>query len=289
MVDSSPDLWTWTASDGYPILVASWSPQDAPRGRVVLIHGVQSHQGWYQGLGRRLAEAGFETHCADRRGSGGNTRERGHTPSAVRLVDDITELLESFDIRAPNVPTAVVGISWGGKLAILAAARSPNWIKALALVCPGMQPRVGVTFGERLRIALAYFTNRRKKFPLPLGDPALFTTSPVGQAFIANDPLGLREATAGLLAASNFLDRSVAKAPTRVMQPILLMLASEDRIVNNAKTREYIDRFASQDRTVIEYPGAHHTLEFEPDPGLYARELAGWLGERLGRAAALDS
>jgi len=281
LVDTTPMFSTWTASDGYPILVASWSPSGPPRGRVLLIHGVQSHQGWYQGLGRRLADAGYETHCADRRGSGANTRDRGHTPSAPRLVEDICELLAHLDARAPNLPTALAGISWGGKLAVLAAAQVPEQVKALALVCPGMQPRVGVSFGERLRIALAYFTNRQKRFPIPLADPALFTANPAGLAFIANDPHGLREATAGLLAASTFLDRSVANAPPSVPQPVLLMLATEDRIVNNPKTRAYVDRLASEDKTVIEYPGAHHTLEFEPDPGLYARDLMVWLAAKL--------
>ena len=59
-----------------------------------------------------------------------------------------------------------------------------------------VQDRLGVSFGERLRIALAFFTNRKRRFPIPLSDPSLFTASPEGQSFIAADPLGLREATA---------------------------------------------------------------------------------------------
>lgn len=280
-IPTGPDLRTWEASDGYPILVASWSPQAPPRGRVVVLHGVQSHQGWYHGLGWRLAASGFEVQFPDRRGSGGNTKDRGHAPSARRLVQDVGELLADLDARRPGVPTALAGISWGGKLAVVAAADYADRIRALALICPGMQPRVGVSLAERLRIAFAYFTNRRKRFPIPLSDPALFTASPEGQAFIASDPLGLREATAGLLAASTFLDRMVARAPGRVTQPALLMLASEDRIVDNARTRAYFDRLASRDRTLVEYAGAHHTLEFEPDPGLYVRDVAEWLGPRL--------
>ena len=284
MAESRPDLWTWTASDGYPIVVASWPAAGAVKGRVLVIHGVQSHHGWYGGLGRRLAEAGFECHLADRRGSGGNTTDRGHTPSPGRLVEDVGELVTDLAAKNPGLPTALAGISWGGKLAVLAAANYPRQVAALALVCPGMQPRVGVSRGERLRIALAYFTNRRRKrFPIPLSDPSLFTADPAGQAFIASDPLSLREATAGLLAASVLIDRRVARLPARVAQPVLLMLAGEDRIVDNTKTRLYIERLASRDRTTVEYAGAHHTLEFEPDPGLYARDLATWLTERLAR------
>jgi alpha-beta hydrolase superfamily lysophospholipase len=30
---------------------------------------------------------------------------------------------------------------------------------------------------------------------------------------------------------------------------------------------------------VIEYPDAHHTLEFEPDPRRYAQDLIDWLDQ----------
>jgi alpha-beta hydrolase superfamily lysophospholipase len=144
-----------------------------------------------------------------------------------------------------------------------------------------MQPRIGVPLGERLRIALAYFTNRHKRFPIPLSDPALFTGNPRGQQFIASDPLALRNATAGLLAASRFIDARVSRIPPRVSQPVLLMLASEDRIVDNDRTRAYVGRLASDQKTTIEYAGAHHTLEFEDDPALYAQDLANWLDTQL--------
>ena len=38
-----------------------------------------------------------------------------------------------------------------------------------------------------------------------------------------------------------------------------------------------VESLASQDRTIIEYPEAHHTLEFEPDPSRYARDLIEWI------------
>jgi alpha-beta hydrolase superfamily lysophospholipase len=54
------------------------------------------------------------------------------------------------------------------------------------------------------------------------------------------------------------------------------MLASDDPVTNNAETREFIARIGSQDRTIIEYPDASHTLEFEDDPSKYFSDLADW-------------
>jgi acylglycerol lipase len=276
-----PRAETQNASDGYPIHVLVWPAEGHLRGRVVVLHGVQSHAGWYHGLGRRLAAAGYEAHFPDRRGSGSNRIDRGHAPSAGRLLDDLAERLRALRALDPEVPTALAGISWGGKLAVIAAARHPGLVDRLALICPGLHPRVGVPPRERLKIAWAFLTDRRKTFPIPLSDPALFTASPEGQAFIASDPFGLHDGTAGLLAASVFIDRMVRRAPGKVRQPTLLMLAGQDRIVDNARTLEYFDRIAAREKTLISYPEAHHTLEFEPDPSRYADDLIRWLGGKI--------
>jgi alpha-beta hydrolase superfamily lysophospholipase len=281
------------ATDGYPIHVLTWPAEEPIRGRVVVLHGVQSHAGWYHGLGLRLAASGYEATFPDRRGSGSNPQDRGHAPSAGRLIDDLAELLHDLRGLEPKVPTTLAGISWGGKLAVIVAGRHPGLVDRLALICPGLHPRVGVPFREKLRITRAYLTDRRKTFPIPLSDPALFTDNPEGQAFIAADPLGLHAGTAGLLAASVFIDRMVRRIPSKVRQPTLLMLAGQDRIVDNARTLEYFGKLASADRAVIEYPEAHHTLEFEPDPARYAEDLVGWLDGRdvpnLARPVRVES
>ena len=247
---------------------------------MVILHGVQSHSGWYHSLGKTLAAAGYQASFPDRRGSGPNLRDRGHAPSGRRLVADIVEWLQSLRRENASLPITLGGISWGGKLAVVAAARHPELVDRLALICPGLLPRVGVSRQEKLQIAWAMLTNRRKLFPIPLSDPALFTANPEAQAYIAGDPHSLRQGTAGLLAASFFIDRMVRRAPSCVTQPALLMLADHDRIVDNARTLDYFQKLASTERTVINYSDGHHTLEFEPDPAAYARDLIGWIEGR---------
>lgn len=277
MTDLEPRVCSFVASDGYPLHVLEWATGRQSRGLIVVLHGVQSHGGWYHGLGRRLAEAGYTAVFPDRRGSGANRQERGHTPSSKRLILDVAELIESRRAENPGLAVALAGISWGGKLAVIGAAGHPDLVDAVALICPGLHPRVGVSLKERLQIAWAFLTRRRRYFPIPLSDPALFTDNPEAQAFIGSDPLSLRQATEGLLAASFFIDRRVRSVPGEVRQPCLLMLGGHDRIVDNARTREYFQEIAAADKRVIEYPEGHHTLEFDPDPSEYARDLIAWL------------
>jgi alpha-beta hydrolase superfamily lysophospholipase len=279
---------TFEASDGYPFHVAVWPAAEPLKGQVVVLHGVQSHSGWYHGLGRTLAAAGYQASFPDRRGSGPNQRDRGHASTGGRLVRDLAEWLEAARDEHPSVPITLAGISWGGKLVVIAAARHPELVDGIALICPGLQPRVGVSRREKLQIAWALLTNRRKLFPIPLSDPALFTANPEAQAFIAADPYSLRQGTAGLLAASFIIDRLLQRAPSKVRQPALLMLAGQDRIVDNARTLAYFERLATTDRQVIEYPEAHHTLEFEPDPTRYALDLVHWIEGHVGANVPRD-
>jgi alpha-beta hydrolase superfamily lysophospholipase len=118
-------------------------------------------------------------------------------------------------------------------------------------------------------------------FPIPLNEPDLFTASEEWQRYIDGEPHGLREATARFLFASFALDVYLRRAAKRVRVPTLLMLAGRDRIIDNAKTRAFLAKFRAV-TTIIDYPGAHHTLEFEPDGHPWLGDLRRWVERRVG-------
>jgi alpha-beta hydrolase superfamily lysophospholipase len=269
-------IGTHIAGDGYVASYRRYPARGMTRGRVVYLHGVQSHAGWYEYSCTRLAEAGFEVLFPDRRGSGMNKARRGDTPSFRRLLDDIAEFAKPI----PGSATVLVAVSWGGKLATALASLHPEWFKGLALLCPGYFPRLHPPFLERLAIAVSRFTRPTGRFAIPLNDPELFTSTPRWLDFLRNDAPGLRQATARFMMQSFRLDRFLRTVPARVTTPLLLMLAEHDRIIDNAKTRNFVEQFATTDRTIIEYAGAHHTLEFEPEPGRFVDDLIAWLESR---------
>jgi alpha-beta hydrolase superfamily lysophospholipase len=281
--DAGGTLETHTAGDGYRWRYRRYAAHGSPRGRVVCVHGIQSHGGWYEHSCRRLAEAGYDVSFLDRRGSGLNPEARGDSPNFRRLLDDAAEFLEHVRKTGPPLPTFLVGISWGGKTAVGLQRRHPGLVDGIALLCPGFFPRVRPTFGERLAVAWARLTAPGRLFPIPLDDPALFTATPRWLAFLRDDPLALHRATARFLVSSVWLDRYLRRAPRHVRVPVLVLLAGQDRIIDNVRTRAYVARFAGPVE-VIEYAEAHHTLEFEPDPGRFIGDLLGWLGRRGERS-----
>jgi alpha-beta hydrolase superfamily lysophospholipase len=285
-----PAILTHTAGDGYRWKYRQYDPPGgaAPRARVICVHGIQSHGGWYDHSCRRMAEAGFAVSFLDRRGSGLNEEARGDAPSFRRLLDDIAEYLTAH--HSP-LTTHLLAISWGGKLAAALLKRHPGLVDGLALLCPGFFAKVRPSLGERLGIVWSYLASPRRLFPVPLNDPALFTASPEWRQFLRDDPLAVRQATARLLAHSARLDGYLRFVPKHVTVPVLLLLAGQDRIIDNARARRFVESFAASDKTVIEYPEAHHTLEFEPRPHRYLDDLISWLDRHAASAtpqATLD-
>jgi alpha-beta hydrolase superfamily lysophospholipase len=263
---------TFAASDGYPLRYRRYAAQGEPRGEVVCIHGIQSHGGWYGASCEHLAREGWQATFLDRRGSGLNEQARGDTPSWRRLVLDVAEFCRS----RPSKPF-LLAISWGGKIAVTLERLHPGSTRGLVLVAPGLCPRVRPPLRQRLAIAVSRLVNPSRLFAIPLDDPELFTATPRWQAFIRDDPLSLRKATARLLVASVILDVAARRSAEAVVVPALLLLAGRDRIIDNDRTRAYFARLASADKKVIEYPEAHHTLEFEPDPTPFFADVAAWL------------
>jgi acylglycerol lipase len=114
-----------------------------------------------------------------------------------------------------------------------------------------------------------------------LSDPELFTLNPRWLPFLRDDPLRLHQVTARLLIESVRLDGYLRFVPKYVHVPVLMLLAEHDRIINNARVRAFVHRLATPDKEIIEYAGAHHTLEFEPDPERFIGDVLTWLEKHV--------
>jgi alpha-beta hydrolase superfamily lysophospholipase len=263
---------TFRATDGYLWSYDRYPAAEKSRGRVVFLHGIRSHSGWYRRSCSQIAAAGWDVYFLNRRGAGPNQQDRGDAPGFRRLLDDIAEFLAVDE----KPKTVLAGISWGGKLAAAFPNRHPGRINGLMMLCPGLRARIRPSRRRRWAVIASRLFAPTKLFPIPLNEPELFTASPEWQRFIADDALGLKQATARFLFASTQLEIYLRRAAKAVTCPSLLLLAGKDRIIDNAGTWQVAQRF-SGGRTVIEYPDAHHTLEFEPDGHPFVADMVKWL------------
>ncbi len=278
-----PELHSWTMSDGYVLRGRLWRPVRGGTGRGVLyLHGIQSHGGWFEWSASLIAAGGNAVLLADRRGSGLNTEAHGDTPSADRWLEDVGELSDWLSTECGVTQRAMVGVSWGGKLAAAWALRYPERVRHLLMIAPGLFPAVDVGLARRIHIGVSLLARPTLPVPIPLDDPALFTQDAMGQAFIANDNLKLTHATARFFYESSRLDhRLVRSASGTLRAKTTLVLAGCDRIIRNAPTVAWLTRIAEHSPAIHTFSESAHTLEFEPKPDDFGRLVERW-GSDIG-------
>lgn len=268
-----PSILFYEASDGQRLALRRWECDD-PTAEVVILHGIISHAGWYDSSSAYLAEHQFRVHFLERRGSGINFQQRGDVATWKRWLADLSGFVEQLP---PGRPVILLGISWGAILATSFARRHAKRLAGLGLITPGLfsyyaansAQRTALRWASRLRVD-------NVKVPIPLRSPELFTDNPTHQAFIAQDPLTLRHFTLRFAHHNVVLMRDAVSAPEQLQLPVLVMLASGDRITDNQATRDFVQRIGHQQTTVIEYPDNAHTLEFGENPQPYYEDLADW-------------
>jgi alpha-beta hydrolase superfamily lysophospholipase len=248
---------------------------------VVYLHGIQSHGGWFLRSCDFLRRQGITALAPDRRGSGLNSQNRGHCDSPAQLIADVDCCVDWLRRRTDSKKVSLVAVSWSGKLALAYAYKFPEKLHSLALVAPGLCPKIDVALTDKIAIGAHGLVNPASPHPIPLKDPALFTQNHSMQTFIENDPLKLTHATASFFIAGARLDKSIRKIAAKIKVPIYLFLAQFDRIIDNQATQklllpilEPVDNSGMPARI---YQNAHHTLDFEPDPYPFFNQLAGCL------------
>lgn len=262
--------------DGYRAYARYWVPSD-PRGAVLYHHGIQSHCGWYETSPARLAEAGYAVLQVDRRGCGRNEVDRGHAESAEQLLGDALAARDELTKRTGRNEHHVVGVSWGGRLAVAAYVREPTGVQSLSLVTPGLFPRVGVSQKTRTEIGFAMLYEPERRFDIPLNDAELFTSVPHWQKFFRTDPSTLRQCTALFYLASRRMDKIVARLPEAPPVPVHLLLAEDERIIGNEETAAFVGNLNWPQSRVRRYGGARHSLEFEEVSEEYFADLVGFI------------
>ncbi len=283
---SPPSLATWTMSDGYAIRGRVWPLPDRPARKrigVIYLHGIQSHGGWFEYSASWLSHCGVAVLLADRRGSGLNDAARGDVPTAERWLADVDELARAFAQQFQLDQLGVVGVSWGGKLALAWLVQRPPGVTHALLVAPGVCAAVDVALATKLRIALSLVTNPSAEFQIPLDDAALFTSNPIAQEFIRRDPLKLARVTARFLFESRRLDVRLHRSQSGAVQQFTeICLAGVERIIDNRRTIKEVQRLVANTGAVHHFPTSAHTLEFETDPESYLKTLAAWVAEIEG-------
>jgi alpha-beta hydrolase superfamily lysophospholipase len=270
-----------TASDGVRLHYLHWpSGRSPPRAVVVLLHGIASHAGWFEETAADLGGQGMAVYGLDRRGSGRSGGPRGHLARYGRALDDVEQMVRLVSSDHRGTPVFLAASSWAAKLGIVHAAQRPAPLSGLMLLGPGLLARVNLSPWRQVRVVAGHLVTPMARLPIPL-TPELYTANPPYLDLIRADPLRLLEATSQFFWETARLDRRRRRASARLRLPLLLLQGEADAMMDVPATRRWFARLGVGDKTYRAYPGAGHTLDFEPDRADYLADMLAWLSSRV--------
>jgi acylglycerol lipase len=270
-----------TASDGINLHYLRWSSgRSPPRAAIIFLHGIASHAGWFGETAADLNRQGVAVYGPDRRGSGRSGGPRGHLERYGRALDDVEEMVRLVSSEHRTTPIFLAASSWAAKLAVVYAAQRPGSLSGLLLLGPGLLPRVNLSPTRRLVVVVGHLVAPTARLPIPL-TPELYTANRPYVDFIRGDRLRLLEATTRFFWETARLDRQRGRASAHLNLPLLVLQGEDDKMMDVARTRRWFSRLGVEDKTYVAYPGAGHTLDFEPDRSRYLADMLAWLSDRL--------
>jgi alpha-beta hydrolase superfamily lysophospholipase len=270
-----------TARDGVNLHYLRWSSgRSPPRAAIIFLHGIASHAGWFGETATDLNRQGMDVYGPDRRGSGRSGGPRGHLERYGRALDDVEEMVRLVSSEHRTTPIFLAASSWAAKLAVVYAAQRPASLAGLLLLGPGLLPKVNLSPTRQVFVVVGHLVAPTARLPIPL-TPELYTANRPYVDFIRGDRLRLLEATTRFFWETARLDRQRAHASAHLQLPLLVLQGEDDKMMDVAKTRRWFSRLDVEDKTYLAYPGAGHTLDFEPDRSRYLADMLAWLSDRL--------
>jgi len=177
-----------------------------------------------------------------------------------------------------------VGLSWGGKQAVAYALTYPHELDGMILITPGLRALIDADPLTKARALIASGMNPQKQIPLPI-EPEMFTTTPVFLAYIREDPLRLKSASARFLVESHRLEGYIDRRIPKNRLPILLLLAGQDRIIDNAGVLRVLRRGGQSVLDVVEYEDQTHSIQFDA-PERLVNDMNRWIEARAAATRA---
>jgi len=274
-------LSTFVASDGDNLAVQDWPLEYGQplRGVVLLVHGLGEHAGRHDTLARQLNDWGFAVRGYDQYGHGDSGGKRGGLPTASRLLDDLSDMVDSVRARmTKNTPLILLGHSLGGLVAARFVALAIRPVEALVLSSPALDP--GLTWLQKLLLAV-----------LPRIAPNVRVGNGLDASFLSHDAAVVAAYRADRRVHDRISARlarfiaetgpaTVALAPTWTV-PTLLLYAGTDKLVNPAGSRAFAAAAPQSVVTAHCFETLYHEIfnERQAEP-VYAA-LKKWLDARF--------
>lgn len=300
---------TFLATDGAPIHVRTWSPDDgAVRGAAHLAHGMAEHGGRYARFAEALTKRGFIVHAHDHRGHGNTAKpgELGHLGEGgwARAVLDFREVLRSELAEHEGLPFFLFAHSMGSYMAQELLFDMSDHFAAVALSGSNGKPPLLASAGraiaraEKLRVGgkgaspilsgLSFQAFNKKFAPNRTECDWLSRDEAEVDAYVADPLCGFECSTTtwiGLLDALAHIADPELQARIRPDLPLYIVAGKLDPVSDETAGLDRLiaayEQAGLRDVTRRFYEGARHEVLNETNRDEVTRDLLDWLEAKV--------
>ena len=274
---TEPTAWLDMA-DGQRLFLRDW-PLAAPRGAVLIVHGLGEHSGRYQRMAQWFNQRGYAVRGYDQRGHGRTPGRRGGLRHGDDLLEDLATVYHDYADGLPHAPL-LLGHSMGGLVALRAVLDGRVTPPALLLSSPALRSWESPRMIRLARVLSRIAPN------LPLRSGLDFDRLSHDRQVVADyrsDPLRHGWITPRL---ADFIFRAGAACiadATRLALPTLLLVADGDGLVDPSGSRAFARAAAATGQLTTRFFSLlYHELfnEAEPGRGQVLMQLGDWLGRQ---------
>jgi acylglycerol lipase len=263
---------------GLRIFVRSWRPEGKVRGVVAIVHGFNSHSGYYLWAAEQLVASGLAVYALDLRGRGLSDGKRFFIEKFSEYLDDVENLVTFARAREPGLPIFLLGHSAGGVIATVYALE--HQAELAGLICESFAFRLPApAFALQLVRGLSHIAPNAPVLRLKNKDFSRDRT--VVQA-MDNDPLIAKETEpAKTVAEMGRADKRLEKEFPLIRLPLLILHGTADKATKPSGSMRFHASAGSSDKTLKLYQGHVHDLLNDVDRDVVMADIRMWLDARL--------
>jgi len=261
------------------IFVRSWSPPSGgARAVVVLVHGFNSHSGYYVRTGEALAARGFAAYALDLRGRGRSDGDRFYIESMSEYVQDVATVVSLAKLRHPGLPTFLLGHSAGGVVSCLYVLEHQD--ELAGFICESFAFQVPAPdFAIAALKGLSHLAPHAHVLKLHNED---FSRDPAVVKAMNDDPLIANETqptrTVAELARAD--ERLRTEFPS-ITLPLLILHGTADKATKPSGSQTFYDTAGSTDKTLEMYEGHYHDLLNDIGREEVLADIVAWLEKHV--------
>jgi alpha-beta hydrolase superfamily lysophospholipase len=274
----APRQGKFTSKGGLGIAYRAWSPNGTARAVVLIVHGVNSHSGYFLWPGEQLAGNGLAVYAVDLRGRGNSDGERYYIDELSDYTSDVEGLMAVAKREHPDLPIYVLGHSAGGVVSCIFTLEHQD--ELAGLICESFAYQLPAPdFAIAALKGLSHLAPHAHVLKLPF---EAFSRDPAVVAKMHADPLLANEVqptktVAELARADDRLRREFGL----ITLPVLIIHGTADSVTKPEGSQFFYDTAGSTDKTLKLYQDHYHDLLNDVGKERVMDDILAWIDARL--------